>query len=113
MVEPSTCRGEAIWGADAAAWKGAREAAEKLSAAVAKQILVTDKTDRSDGMKPTHFLLYLNAETFVGEAGLRLAHELRVVRAAKEVPVVMVHENDPARNGFKTTPTENGIFNPM
>ena len=67
---------------------------------------------RGGGAGATHFLLYLNAETFVGEAGDRLAHELREVRAAGEVPVVMVHENDPARNGcpfsqlFASTPQD-------
>ena len=46
----------------------------------------------------THFLLYLNDRTYLGEAGKRLAEELRAVRA-EGVEVVMVHENDLARGG--------------
>ena len=47
----------------------------------------------------THFLLYLNDRTYLGEAGKRLAEELRAVRAEGRVEVVMVHENDLARGG--------------
>ena len=47
---------------------------------------------------PTHFLLYLNFQTFVGEGGARLAEEVRVARKAK-LPFVLAHENDPAKDG--------------
>ena len=53
---------------------GAREAAEALGAAMGSQLLVSDGTDHK---APTHFLLYLNAETFAGEEGRLLAEELR------------------------------------
>ena len=59
----------------------------------------------------THFLLYLNDQTYLGEAGAKLAVELRAARDLG-LPVVMVHENDPARNGcpfshlFKSTPQD-------
>ena len=43
-------------------------------------------------------LLYLNEQTYLGEAGGRLAEQLHVARAG-DVKVVMVHENDAARGG--------------
>eukprot|EP00966_Prymnesium_polylepis_P077441 1794158-Prymnesium_polylepis.2 len=46
--------------------------------------------------RPTHFLLYLNFETFVGDHGAQLAEEVRKAMAAK-LPFVMLHENDPDR----------------
>ena len=49
-------------------------------------------------LKATHFLLYLNADTFVGDSGMQLADQVRKVRAAK-MPIVMVHENDQQRGG--------------
>ena len=69
--------------------------------------------------KATHFLLYLNGQTFIGEQGERLAAELRQVRAADAVELVMVHETDEARDGcefgtfFSTTPQDliaNGLY---
>jgi hypothetical protein len=60
---------------------------------------------------PIHLLLYLNINTFCGDAGLQLASELQRTRAAG-LPIVMVHENDPQRGGcafekfFKTTPAD-------
>ena len=36
-------------------------------------------------------LLYLNKQTFVGEAGPRLAAELRIARA-HDISIVLVHE---------------------
>ena len=59
----------------------------------------------------THFMLYLNNDTFTGEAGQRLANEVRVLYKAR-IPFVMVHENDPERGGcpfsrfFQTTPED-------
>ena len=47
---------------------------------------------------PTHFLLYLNHDTFVGEAGEQLALEVRAAMAAN-VTIFMPHECDPARGG--------------
>ena len=59
----------------------------------------------------THMLLYLCKETFVGDAGQRLAHEIReAIRL--DLCVVMVHECDPDKNGcpfaqfFRTTPED-------
>ena len=58
-----------------------------------------------------HFLLYLNANTFLDAAGVQLAEELRNARAAK-MPIVMCHENDLERDGcefrrfFETTPQD-------
>ena len=71
-----------------------------------------------DEVKPTHFLLYLNVDTFCSDAGEQLAAELRRARAAK-LPIVMAHENDPQRGGcaferfFQTTPkdlTKNRLY---
>lgn len=41
----------------------------------------------------THFLLYLNTNTFLNEAGIQLAEQIRYARA-KQLPIVMAHEND-------------------
>jgi len=60
---------------------------------------------------PTHFLLYLNQQTYAGKASEALVNELRTARAAK-LPIVMIHENDPDRHGcafstfFSTTPPD-------
>ena len=87
---------------------GAREVAEALGASMGNQLLVTDGTAHTGS---THFLLYLNAETFAGEDGRLLAEELRQCAVWKRkadtpelynearIPVVMVHENDPERGG--------------
>ena len=68
---------------------------------------------------PTHFLLYLNDQTFVDAPGQLLAHEVRSARESGSPSVVMVHENDPHRGGcifdtfFATTPgdlLQGGIY---
>eukprot|EP00966_Prymnesium_polylepis_P236044 5458975-Prymnesium_polylepis.1 len=62
-------------------------------------------------VQPTHFLLYLNRETFVGNAGLLLAAEVRAARTTG-LPIALAHENDLARKGcefgrfFTTTPSD-------
>ena len=59
--------------------------------------------------KATHMLLYLRADTFVGEAGQGLAHEVRQARE-HALPIVLVHEMCPNCQGcafdrfFQTTP---------
>ena len=59
----------------------------------------------------THMLLYLCKETFVGDAGQRLAHEIREANRLS-LHIVMVHECDPDKNGcpfaqfFRTTPDD-------
>eukprot|EP00964_Phaeocystis_antarctica_P086637 scaffold54879_cov68-Phaeocystis_antarctica.AAC.2 len=59
----------------------------------------------------THMLLYLCTETFLGSAGDALAQEVREARRLG-LPIVMVHECDPKRNGcpfslfFRTTPED-------
>jgi len=76
---------------------------------------------RPGGGRATHFVLYLNRQTFVGAAGVRLADELRAARAAG-FRVVMVHENASERDGcafshfFGTTPDDlikGGLFNDL
>jgi len=48
----------------------------------------------------TYFILYLNNQTYLGEAGERLVDELRGATAdGSKVKVIMVHENDAARGG--------------
>lgn len=68
--------------------------------------------------QPTHVLLYLNSATFVGEAGGRLAKEMRDARA-RRIPIVLVHETDPMHGGcpferfFQSTPQDlidDGLF---
>ncbi|EOD14550.1 hypothetical protein EMIHUDRAFT_196951 [Emiliania huxleyi CCMP1516] len=57
----------------------------------------------------THMLLYLNEHTFVSDE--RLAEQVKQARADR-LPIVLVHENDPALGGcpfdyfFQTTPQE-------
>ena len=46
----------------------------------------------------THFLLYLAHETFVGEAGDRLAEEVRHMMRTNR-SIVMLHENDMGNGG--------------
>jgi len=69
----------------------------------------------------THFVLYLSTKTFTGEAGLRFAEQVRQMRK-QNVPCLMIHENDPERNGcefgtfFTTTPQDlidNGIYSAL
>jgi hypothetical protein len=61
--------------------------------------------------RPTHFILYLNADTFVGESGARLAAQVRAARGLG-LNMVTVHENDPQKGGcefprfFQTTPED-------
>ena len=59
----------------------------------------------------THFLLYLNSETYLHEKGQVLAQEVRLMMEAR-IPIVMVHESDPDKGGclfshfFQTTPED-------
>ena len=45
-----------------------------------------------------YFLLYLNMETYIDDAGVALAEEVRKARDA-QLRIVMAHENDPQRAG--------------
>ena len=63
-------------------------------------------------------VLYLNRNTWTGDDGHKLAEAVRAAWA-EEVEIIMVHENDPTRNGcefghfFQTTPAElidDGIY---
>jgi hypothetical protein len=49
-------------------------------------------------VKATHFLLYLNQQTFVGEEGAKLAAEVRQALDSW-LPIVLVHEQDHKRRG--------------
>ena len=69
----------------------------------------------------THFLLYLNFNTYLNDMGQRLAEELRKARTAG-LPIVMAHENDMALGGcefsrfFTTTPQDlinDGLYNAL
>jgi len=66
---------------------------------------------RSKRDSATHMLLYLNEATFVAEGRTQLARELSWARR-HNMPILMVHENDPQRGGctfdrfFQTTPQE-------
>jgi hypothetical protein len=53
---------------------------------------------------PTIMLLYLNAETYLGEVGAELGKELLAAKQAG-FPIIMMHENDPAKHGC-----EFGVF---
>ena len=86
---------------------GAREVAEILQ----KQIKGLQLSAVPPPAMGTHFLLYLAHETFVGEAGERLAEEVRRMTRTNQ-PIVMLHENDMANGGcefarfFSTTPQD-------
>jgi len=71
--------------------------------------------------KDTIFVLYLNAQTWLNEAGLALADEVRAARAAS-VDIIMLHENDSDKGGcefglfFTTTPSDliiDGLYNEL
>jgi len=86
---------------------GALEVAKDLALATDNCIEVT--SDETNAMI-THFLLYLNDQTYLESAGKELAEEIRRARAVREtwrstIEIVMVHENDPERGGC-----EFGIF---
>jgi len=69
--------------------------------------------------QPTHFLLYLNDESWLGEQGERLACEVRAALHMK-LPIAMIHEVSPERGGcdfdkfFAVTPSDlvrDGLYN--
>jgi len=93
-----------------------RQLSSRAPSAVANRL-----SGRAEG-EATHFLLYLNAETFVGEAGLALAEEVRRVHKAGTLPIVMAHENDEAKGGcefstfFGSTPQDlldSNLYGPL
>jgi len=69
------------------------------------------RTPQTGPPQATHFLLYLNKKTFMGEAGKRLAEEVKAAMA-EGLQIKMAHENDEDRSGcafstfFETTPQE-------
>ena len=97
---------------------GASAVAKDLASAMNGQIKVT--SDATEGTI-THFLLYLNDQTFLHADGERLAHELRnLTMVGRTVQIVMVHENDSASGGcafsifFERTPLDliqTGLYN--
>lgn len=77
---------------------GALAVAKDIASAMDGQIKV--KNDPEVMTAATHFLLYLNDQTYLHATGMRLAEELRRARAAgSTVEVLMVHENDAERGG--------------
>jgi hypothetical protein len=75
----------------------------------------------ADTTDPTHFLLLLNKDTFVGDKGEALAHEVRAARALG-IALLMIHETDEARGGcafdhfFHVTPPDlvkSGLYRQM
>ena len=82
---------------------GALAVAKDLQRAMGGSFAVTSDPEVGLSGKATHFLLYLNTQTYLGESGERLANELRICkgvsREAPGVKVAMVHENDAARGG--------------
>ncbi len=63
----------------------------------------TSKRRSLGGQKPSHMILYLNEETFVGEVGENLAAEVREAREAG-MPIVMLHQCDPKDGGCEVPP---------
>jgi len=69
----------------------------------------------------THFLLYLSAETFVGELGSLFGTQVELLLKTG-LPYLMIHENDPEKHGcefghfFRTTPQhliDDGLYGPL
>ena len=85
-------------------------ATEKLLALSTHSDDATAESNSGD-FPATHFLLYLNFDTYLEDAGRSLAEELRRARAAK-LPLVMTHENAKEHGGcefgrfFSTTPQD-------
>ena len=66
---------------------------------------------REVAQPPSHFLLYLSQQTFMGEVGETFAEEVRRAHAAGHT-IAMIHETDPQRHGcefanfFQSTPQD-------
>ena len=100
--------------------RGAAELAAELQAVYPSITITSDlqSLSSSTGGAPTHFVLYLNFNTFADEDGLRLAEQVRLAMAS-ELPIVLPHEHDPIKSGcqferfFTTTPPDlirDGLF---
>jgi hypothetical protein len=98
---------------------GALAVAKDIASAMSGQIKVT--SDPEMMTVATHLLLYLNDQTYLHAAGVKLSEELRRARAAgSTIEVLMVHENDAERGGCEfriffdgRTPSDlkqNGIY---
>ena len=98
---------------------GALAVAKDIASATSGQIKVT--SDPEMMTVATHLLLYLNDQTYLHAAGVKLSEELRRARAAgSTIEVLMVHENDAERGGCEfriffdgRTPSDlkqNGIY---
>ena len=74
---------------------GSLAVAKDIVSAMNGQVQVT--SDSTEGAI-THFLLYLNNQTYLDAAGKTLADEIRAATAAG-IAIVMVHENDEERGG--------------
>jgi len=93
----------------------ARSYSCRSSAGAAYKLSRLSRGDRAsssqDGDRVTHMLLYLNNQTFVGEAREALAHELKQARS-HSITIVLVHECDTTYGGcpfdvfFELTPPE-------
>ena len=65
---------------------------------------ISNRLSQVSGAQPigppqaTHFLLYLNQKTFMGEDGIRLANELEAAMA-EGLQIKMAHEKDDDRSG--------------
>jgi len=98
---------------------GALAVAKDIASAMSGQIKVT--SDPEMMTVATHLLLYLNDQTYLHAAGVKLSEELRRAReAGSTIEVLMVHENDAERGGCEfriffdgRTPSDlkqNGIY---
>ena len=87
----------------------ANAGAEELANELAHGVTGCAVSTAEEAGDATHMLLYLNEHTFVSDE--RLAEQVKQARADR-LPVMLVHENDPALGGcpfdyfFQTTPQE-------
>ena len=80
---------------------GALAVAKDLTSGMGGHIKVTNDTSIiADPKVITHFLLYLNDQTWVQASGAKLIEEIRrAIAANSTVNFVLVHENDQERGG--------------
>ena len=89
-----------------------KDAGKQTRRAVIKAMSNAGISLSHDADRPTHMFLYLNDQTFGGQQGGILAHEVRCARKHK-LPILMIHETAPELGGvvefgtfFQTTPDD-------
>eukprot|EP00966_Prymnesium_polylepis_P037180 863026-Prymnesium_polylepis.1 len=88
--------------------RGARKSRPAEAAAQGAESVVQARGAEQTESDATHFLIYLNRQTYQDRKGAAFAQEVRDARAAG-LPIIMIHERDEAKQGcefdvfFQTT----------